>query len=220
MRHCLVTLAVTLASMLCIGSVQALTLDVWNVDELDASDDSIDLQFGVSNGMTTLSLQWRAGAVADTPGALGIDKLFINNRDSSLEVVGVYMNAISAANSVTSSWLPTNGGLNAGGGFGLFVEKVAEPAGDGGVAPNSLIFVLNGLYDVSSFVANANGASFAAHVRYGNSCSGWVADGGTAGSSGSDSNCGRGSSPVPEPGAALVFGAGLLIVATSMRRTS
>jgi hypothetical protein len=211
------SLVAVLASMLCIGSAQALSLDVWNVNELDASDDYIDLQFGTFGGATTLTLQWIDGA-ADTSGALGIDKLFINNRDSSLSVVGVFVNAISVVNDVTSSWLPTNGGTNAGGGFGLFVEKVAEPSGDGGVAPNSLIFLLDDAYATSSFVANANGAAFAAHVRYANSCSGWVADGGTGGSSGSDANCGRGINPVPEPSAALVFGAGTLIFAASMRR--
>jgi len=91
-------------------------------------------------------------------------------------------------------------------------------AGLGGIAPGSLIFVLGGLYDPSSFVANTSGASFAAHVRYANGCSGWVADGGRAGSSGSDSNCGGATTAVPEPGAALVFAAGMLVFATTMRR--
>lgn len=202
-------------SLLSSSSAGAFSLDVWNVLELDASDDAIDLQLGTSGSQTTLTLQWNAGT-DDSPGALGVDKLYINNTSSSLAVVGVFMNAISAANDVTSAWLPTNGGTNAGGGFGLFVEKVAEPSGDGGIAPNSLIFVLNGRYDVSSFVANASGATFAAHVRYANGCSGWVADGGQAGSSGSDANCG--GTPVPEPSAALVFAAGALIVGTHLRR--
>jgi hypothetical protein len=209
--------AFVFALLLSSATAHAATLNVWNVAQLDASDDYIDIQLGTSGGKTTLTLQWVGGA-ADTPGAIGVDKLFINNTDTSLEVSSVYRNAILAANDVTSAWLPTNGGTNAGGGFGLFVEKVTEASGDGGIAPNSLIFVLNGLYAPASFVPNADGATFAAHVRYANSCSGWVADGGTGGDGGSDSKCGRGGTPVPEPGAATVFGAGALIFAGALRR--
>jgi hypothetical protein len=208
--------ALVLALALPVASAHALRLDVWNVDELAASDDYIDLQLGSSNGQTTLTLQWIGGA-DDSPGAIGIDKLYINNADSSLSVVGVFMNAVSAVNDVTSAWLPTNGGLNAGGGFGLFVEKVAEPGGSGGIAPNSLVFVLDGAYASTSFVPNASGASFAAHVRYANGCSGWVADGGRSGADGSDASCGPGTA-VPEPSAALVFGAGAIVLGGALRR--
>jgi hypothetical protein len=200
-----------------IGAAQALMLDTWNVDELQASDDYVDLQFGTYNGMTTITLQWSAGAdPTDTVGALGIDKLFINNTSSTLEVAAVYANAIVAGNDVTGDWLPTSGGTNAGGGFGLFVEMVSEPGGNGGIDPDTLIFVLNGSYTEASFMTNASGASFAIHARYNNGCSGWAADGGTAGSSGSDSNCG--GAPVPEPSAALAFGAGVLVVGSTIRR--
>ena len=48
---------------------QALTLDTWNVDELQASDDYVDLQFGTFDGNTTITLQWVGGA-DDTSGAL------------------------------------------------------------------------------------------------------------------------------------------------------
>lgn len=197
------------------GAAQALLLDTWNVDELQASDDYVDLQFGTFNGDTTITLSW-IGGIDDTPDALGIDKLFINNLDTSLEVAAVYSNAILAANDVTSDWLPTNGGTQAGGGFGIFVGKVNEPSGDGGIAPDSLIFVLDGLYDLASFVQNADGASFAVHVRYANSCSGWAADGGTPGASGSDAGCG--SALVPEPSAAVAFAAGLVVFGTAARR--
>jgi len=199
-----------------VGAAQALTLNIWDYDELQASDDFVELQFGTFDGMTTITLQWVGGADdTDTPGAIGIDKLFINN-DSALEVEAVYANSIVATNDVTGAWLPTSGGTEAGGDFGLFIEKVTEPSGDGGIDPNTLIFVLDGLYDPTSFVANSNGASFAVHVRYGNDCSGWVADGGTAGASGSDANCG--GNPVPEPSAALAFGAGALVVGSTLRR--
>ena len=56
----------------------------------------------------------------------------------------------------------------------------------------------------------------AAHLRYDNGCSGWVADGGTAGDDGSSAHCG--ASPVPEPSAALVFCAGALAVGGALRR--
>jgi hypothetical protein len=211
----LLFLALAVAVAIPLGTAHALMLNTWNVDELQASDDYVDLQFGTNGGRTTLTLQWIGGA-DDTPGAQGIDELFINNRDSSLEVVAVYVNTISALTNVTGAWLPTNGGTNAGGGFGSFVEKVTEPSGDGGISPDSLIFVLNGLYSEASFIANSAGASFAIHARYENSCSGWAADGGQPGSSGSDSNCG--TAPVPEPSAALAFAAGGLVIGGTLRR--
>jgi hypothetical protein len=209
-------IAVTLlfAFLVPVGAAKALMLDTWNVDELQASDDYVDLQFGVNAGATTLTLQW-IGGVADTPGSIGIDKLFINNQNSGLQVTQVFVDSIMAANDITSAWLPTNGGTSAGGGFGTFIEKVTASAGtDGIISP--LIFVLNGLYAPSSFIANSAGASFAIHARYGNDCSGWAADGGTAGGSGSSSSCG--TNPVPEPSAALAFSAGALVVGGSIRR--
>jgi hypothetical protein len=212
----LLFLALAVAVAIPLGTAHALMLDTWNVDELQASDDYVDLQFGTNGGRTTLTLQWIGGA-DDTPGAQGIDELFINNRDSSLEVVAVYVNTISALTNVTGAWLPTNGGTNAGGGFGSFVEKVTEPSGDGGISPDSLIFVLNGLYSEASFIANSAGASFAIHARYENSCPGWASDdGGQPGNSGSDSNCG--TTPVPEPSAALAFAAGGLVIVGTLRR--
>jgi hypothetical protein len=114
------------------GAAQALMLDTWNVDELNASDDYVDLQIGSFRGRTTLTVQWVGGA-DDTPGALGIDNLFINNRDASVAVVAVFVDAILRSNDVSGDWLPTNGGTNAGGGFGRFSEKVTEPSGDGGI---------------------------------------------------------------------------------------
>lgn len=77
--------------------------------------------------------------------------------------------------------------------------------------------MLDGFYSPASFVPNANGATFAVHARYGNGCSGPAADGGRAGASGSDSDCG-GRDPVPEPSAALAFGAGALVVGSALRR--
>lgn len=118
---------------------------------------------------------------------------------------------------MTSAWLPTGGGTHAGGGFGSFVEKMADPAGGGGIAPDSLVVVLDGLYAPASFVPGAAGASFAVHVRYANGCSGWAADGGRAGGSGSDTSCG-GTTAVPEPSAALVFTAGVGVVGSVLRR--
>jgi hypothetical protein len=211
----LIVLFIVLAITVPFGAANALRLDVWNVDELEASDDYVDLQFGSYQGNTTLSIQWMGGA-DDSSGALGIDKFFINNASSSLAVVNVFRGSILAGNDVSSAWLPTGGGTNAGGGFGGFTEKVAEPAGRGGIG-EALIFVLNGSYTASSFAANARGATFAAHLRYGNGCSGWVADGGRSGGSGSDAACG-GVAAVPEPSAALVFAVGAVLVGGSMRR--
>lgn len=211
-----VILSLFIAAVLPVAPASALRLDVWNVDELAASDDYVDLQFGSTGRATTLTLQWVGGG-ADTVGALGIDKLFINDSSGSLSVVSVFTNTIAAANDVTSAWLPTHGGTNAGGGFGRFVEKVTDSASRGGVGGNALVFVLDGLYAPSSFTSNANGASFAVHARYANGCSGWAADGGRPGNSGSDSSCG-GTSAVPEPSAAMVFGLGAVIVGGALRR--
>lgn len=40
-----------------ITSAQALLLDVWNADELAATDDYVDLQLGTAGSLTTLTVQ-------------------------------------------------------------------------------------------------------------------------------------------------------------------
>jgi len=124
MRRVSVLFVVSAISLLCIGSAQALPLDLLNVSQRNATARVID----ASGSLMMLAVQWTPGAAANTPGALGIDDRGINGRDTSLAVVRVYVDASSAANSVTSSWLPTNGGSSAGGGFAAFVESFAEPA--------------------------------------------------------------------------------------------
>lgn len=218
------------ALMLPTAAADALMLDVWNLSELNDSDNFVDVQIGASNGSTTLTVRW-VGGVDDTPGGIGIDKFLINNSDPSIEVVSVFENSIAAANDVTSEWWGADGDPLGMGpdGFRLFVEKLFDPFGDGGIDPDSLIFVLDDLYAEDSFVDNWAGSSFAAHVRYAGSCNGWVSNAGRGGMR-SDADCagigpgtnttdgrGGGSDAIPEPGAALVFAAGLGVLSASRR---
>jgi hypothetical protein len=181
------------------SQANALMLDSWNVTQLNASGDYIDVTFG-SNWF---SMQWQAGS-SNGLQALGIDTVFYN---SSVTVSNVYTGGTAGAQTtdVTSDWNLNFGGTNGGGGFGSFLSKKnLEGGGTQGIS-NFLTFLLNGS---STLAANANGATMDAHVRYEQSCSGWVSDGRTDPES--NGNCGGESVPEPTPLVLLAIGLGLL----------
>jgi len=183
------------------SQANALMLDSWNVKELNASGDYVN----VTSGTNWFSMQWVAGS-SNGLQALGIDTVFYN---SAISVSKVFLGSNSGAQTtdVTSDWNLNFGGTNGGGGFGNFASKKnLDPGGTDGIS-NFITFLLSS--DVTfPFAANANGATMDAHVRYEQSCSGWVSDG--SGDSESNGNCGGESVPEPTPLVLLAIGLGLL----------
>ena len=94
-------------------------------------------------------------------------------------------------------------------GFGKFGFEIDQPGG----TALSFTFTLAGL--VTSFPDNANGAEFAAHIRYSGSCSAFVSDGIATG--GSDANC---TVQAPETSSLPLLGVCLIMMGLAWRRIS
>ena len=115
-----------------------------------------------------------------------------------------------------------NGSCSSMDGFGKFCIQGQSPANVGGFS-NAVVFTLAGKVTVFSGNGSSGGGNeFAVHIRYGNSCSGFV--GGTLGtqSNVSDPNCVPAPpAPTPEPGGALLLGTGLFgFLAVGSKRCS
>jgi hypothetical protein len=96
-------------------------------------------------------------------------------------------------------------------GFGSFTHRLHGPGDTGGIV-SALLFTLSGS---SVFPFSGSGAQFAAHVRYGNGCSGFASNAGAVNNSvGSNANCAQ---SVPEPASFLLLGVALAIGAYLVR---
>ncbi|MBI5902208.1 MAG: PEP-CTERM sorting domain-containing protein [Deltaproteobacteria bacterium] len=167
----------------------AVSLTSWNVTELNSSGDYINVSIGAdAQGNTTLTIQWLPGA-ANSLTAIGIDMFGFNSATSVL--------------TCPTGWSCNKGTQNMSG-FGTFAQFEKDPGGTQGIS-SSIVFVLSG---AAAFTSNSQGAQFAAHVRYGNDCSGFVSDGTASGGSTSNADC-AGASQVPEPSTLLLLGGGL-----------
>jgi hypothetical protein len=182
----------TLVVALCLGfaqNVQALTftLDNWNDPVLDISTDAVKVDVATVSGFTQLDVYWVNG-------------------DSGLMAIGIdqfaYDGVTATVSSAPASWTGfTYGGVQNMDGFGSFYAKGQDPGGTLGTSiSNRIIFTLNSNV-TSSFTS---GMQFAAHVRYGEGCSGFVS--GRTAEGNETSSCG---SSVPEPVSLLLLGAGL-----------
>lgn len=211
-RIALLSALLALAVLVSTGPAWAVTiLNNWNVSEFNTSPaagrDRVEVTEGVAGGFTTLTVQWFAGSSGLT--ALGIDA-FWYNADTTGGVA-----TISSENDPSGVWNTNFDGTTADG-FGMFNSNKSDNSGGTGGIGTAIVFTLSGL---ESFVLNATtaghpvGSKFAAHVRYGNGCSGFVSDGTTT-SITSDSNC----APIPEPGTLALVGSGLVGLGTIVRK--
>lgn len=178
----------------------AVSLTNWNVTELNTSGDYVNVLIGTNaQGNTTLTVQWVPGA-ANSLTAIGIDMFGFNSATSVL--------------TCPTGWSCNKGNQNMSG-FGSFTQFEKDPGGTGGIS-SSIVFVLNG---TAAFTSNSHGAQFAAHVRYGSNCSGFVSDGTASSASTSNVDCGN-NSQVPEPSTLLLLGSGLFGLGVLKKRFS
>lgn len=191
----------------------AVMLDSWNVDELNASGDYVNLNWSYDDSTTVVTLQWVAGANNELT-ALGIDKFYYNcdgclftgnpNDDESGNLGGI-IGVSENGTDVTGDWSTHFGGQSADG-FGFFNSRGnQDSAGTGGII-EMLTFVLTGNV---VWLPNDNEAKWAVHVRYGNDCSGWASDGNTTSNPESNANC----VAAPEPSSVALLGIGVLMLA-------
>lgn len=184
-------------------------LDTWNEADIQDSGDIVEVIVGEDSGRTTLTFQWQEGDKGDDLWtAIGLDTIFYNSDALVLMVLD------QDDNDVTADWKLNFGGKNAAG-FGSFLSrKSLEGGGTGGIDPDSITLILDG---VAEFVTNSSGALFATHIRYGDDCSGWVSDGRRDGAAVTSGTCG--ARQLPEPTPLALLGLGLLGLAFLRRRT-
>jgi hypothetical protein len=196
------------------------------------------------NSASTLTVAWVSGNGLVVPTAIGIDKFFFNGAAMKPASAGTPAVAAHCSvgnpsrtmsnclnNNTKGTWIPavpavgptpagvsspgwslnTNQSLyNADGFTAQYKNSLDNP---GGTQTSGIVFTFA---DATQFAADFNASSsFAAHVRYDNSCSGFVSDQTHPGPS-SDVNC---DAPrIPEASSLLLLGPGLLLAGMVRRK--
>ncbi len=126
-----------------------------------------------------LSVQLVKNPLSNTP--LGIDMFFYGSTT-------VYASWSDPSCTADHKWESQNIAQPAtADGFGSFATGTSCPAGDGGIS-TPIFFIFTG--SLPTISSNANSGFFAIHIRFSNSCSGFVSDGTVPSESvTSDTNC-------------------------------
>jgi hypothetical protein len=139
------------------GASCDLYLENVNTAELDGIAVRVTIDNTGSN--TVLSARLVANPVANAP--IGIDQFYYNNAT-----------IISSVNE--AGWSTNFDGTQADG-FGSLASRTnLNSAGTGGIS-SDIVFTLNGI--VTEFPENSQGSSFVVHVRFAETCSGFVSNG-------------------------------------------
>ncbi len=168
----------------------------WNVDDIQLTGDYVHVTTTEDsvNNTTTLTFEFMYGPIQPPTIQLsptkGLDELGWNSTATIL--------------TLPTGWSPDPSSCNLDG-FGCFNpdEGFTGISGNTGAGLGPVSFVLVGTN--LSFGNNAKGHQFAAHVQFGNGCSGFVSDG-----THTDTGNNGCTSTVPEPSSLLLLGSGIL----------
>jgi hypothetical protein len=170
----------------------------WNITQLAASDDAVQVKTGLDCDPTDpkkICVEWLAGSPDLSVTAIGIDTFFYDRSAKDGESVP----HITSVTGNFSSWQFNFDGKVADGFVGRFDSKRSEGSGEESL---SLVFTLTG--------PTGDLKDFAVHVRYTNGCSGWVSNREVRDSQ-SDVRCA--GVKVPEPPTGTLFGFSIVGVA-------
>ena len=209
-RNVLLAAALSVITYTGLARATVYTLDTWNTTELQTSLDTVTVIAGGGslNGFTCqndqLCIHWNDGAGTATPTVKAIITFAYDDGNGATTAPQT-----NSATGGATAW-NFNGSGNADG-FGVFERNNDRGNGNENTAgtTNWLVFMLD---DVP---ASLNNWDLAAHVQYNDGCSGWVSDR-THPNPGSSAECD--SARVPEPSAMILFGVGLVGLATWGRR--
>ena len=209
-RNVLLAAALSVITYTGLARATVYTLDTWNTTELQTSLDTVTVIAGGGslNGFTCqnyqLCIHWNDGAGTATPTVKAIITFAYDDGNGATTAPQTNSETGGA-----TAW-NFNGSGNADG-FGVFERNNDKGNGNENTAgtTNWLVFTLAGV------PANLNNWDLAAHVQYNDGCSGWVSDR-THPHPESSAECD--SARVPEPSAMILFGVGLVSLATWGRR--
>ena len=165
---------------------------------------SIDVMVGINNtgAQTVISVLFIGDSILNN--ALGIDSFGYRSTSLASSLPSGWSQATNCSGNPNPPPCNQNG-------FGDLLSAIDSPGG----TMLSFSFTLTDL--VTTFVSNANGSTFAGHIRYDGNCSAYFSDGRTT--PGTNTSCIPGQR-VPEPGTLVLLSLAMLGLVFARRRPS